>query len=140
MGKRPNYRITFHDGPLGKNEKKVDVYAENSRDAFKQAYEMPEAKNRVYTGILVSAIPEGPSVIGIMFKCKDTSFNETTSNYIFIKANSEKEAADYYNRKIRGKRFRFYPKDIDRNGRFVFEEIQETYFAAGTDYTIDATA
>lgn len=135
-----NYRITFSDGPLGVLHKRIDVYAENSDDAFAKAYKMPEAKNKTYTDVSVEEIPQEASPIGICFSYTDVSFGKKFKNYLIIKADNEEQAVSYYNKNIKGKRFWFNPSKLEETGKCVCGEVLETYFAACAGYDFDATA
>lgn len=128
------YRITFHDGPEGNRSKDVDIMAENVDDAFRKAYQMPEAKNRLYTNVGVMEKPKGRTIIGIEHEYEDTYFHQTFVGYMFILANSESDAARYYNANIRGKHFWFNEAKIEPDGKNVFGRIRKTYFSCGDRY------
>lgn len=136
-----NFRITFYDGPEGSRSKKVDVFAESFEDARRQAWQMPEAKNRLYTDMMIEEIPKEPSVIGIMYEYVDPGLSGRCTQPLFIKANDEAEAIRYYNKHYKNARFDFpnHQKN-NENGRCTRGRIVETYFAAGVvRYDADAT-
>lgn len=136
-----NFRITFYDGPEGNRSKTVDVYAESFDDARRQAWQMPEAKNRLYSDMMIEEIPKGPSVIGILYEYTDPYVSGKSTQPMFIKANDEAEAICYYNKHCLGTHFDFpnYRKN-DENGRCTRGRIVETYFVAGAvNYDADAT-
>lgn len=134
-----NYRITFNDGPLGNKRKHFDVSAKSSDEAFQLAFMMPEAKSGIYTDVSVEEIPREPSVIGIEFQYYDTYFKQNFTDYIFIKANNETEAVDYYNKHFKDGRFQFKASKTDENGKCIRGKILNTYFAACPGYDADAT-
>lgn len=129
---KSNYRITFYDGPEGNISKNVDVYAESFDDARKQARQMPEARNRMYSDMMIEQFPEGPSVIGVEFEWTDPYISGVCTGYLFIKANDEAEAVKYYNEHFRGKCFEgsHYGKNVD-GAHSVRGRIRKTYFASG---------
>jgi len=96
--KKANYRITFHDGPMSDRSKTVDVVAKDSDEAFDLAYKMPEARRRLYDNISIEEIPTGSSVIGVKFEYYDTSLGKYFTDQVFIKAENEQQAIDYYNK------------------------------------------
>ena len=131
------FRITFS----GNNKcKSVDIKASCSDDAFVKAYEMPEATSRIYTEISIEEVPEGPKVIGIEFEYEDTAFKKTFTDYIFIRANDEAQAVDYYNRHYKGGRFWFHAGKTEDDGKCIRGKVLETYYAAVPGYDADATA
>lgn len=136
---KKNYRITFYDGPMGNLSKDVDVYAENSDEALHMAYRMPEAKDRRFTDVMVGKIPEGPSIIGIEFEYTDTYFNDKFKEYMFIKANNEAEAVEYYNNHFKDKHFWFNAGKTETDGKNVRGRVVKTYFACVERYDADAT-
>ena len=125
------YRVTFHDGPESDRSKNVDIIAENFDDAFHKAYQMPEAKKRLYTNVSIMEKPKGRTIIGIKHEYEDTYFHKTFVGYTFVRADSESDAAKYYNDNIRGKHFWFDESKIEPDGKNVFGKILETYFACG---------
>ena len=136
---KPNYRITFSDGPTGNRYKSVDVFAADSDDAFRQAYRMPEATSRQYTSVGVEQIPDGPSLIGIEFETYDSVFRRTFTNYIFVLAKDEAEARDWYKRNLMGKKtFCIYPDEPEPNAKCSYGRIRRTYFTAGLGGGFDA--
>lgn len=137
---KANYRIVFHDGPEGSRSKNVDVYAESFEDARRQAFQMPEARNRMYSDMLIEQIPEVPSVIGIEFEYSSPYINGVCTGYLFIKANDEAQAVKYYNEHFRGKSFEgAHYGENNEDGHTVRGRIRQTYFAGGLNYNADAT-
>lgn len=136
---KPNYRITFTDGPTGNRQKSIDVYATDSDDAFSQAYKMPEAKSRQYTSVLISEIPDGPSLIGIEFETYDSVCRRTFTNRVFVMAKDEAEAKAWYKRNLMGKKtFCIYPEEPEPDAKCSYGRIRRTYFAAGCGGGFDA--
>jgi len=138
---KANYRITFYDGPEGNRSKNVDVFAESFDEARAIAYKMPEARNRMYSDMLIEKIPEGPSIIGIEFEfeMKSPPFYEKGKDYLFIKANSEAEALQYYNSHFKGERYNRRAGETVPDGCRVRKRATKTYFAGGCVYCADAT-
>ena len=138
---KKNYRITFYDGPEGNRSKNVDIYAESFDDARRQAWQMDEAKYRMYSDMMIEKIPVGPSVIGIRYEYIDPCLSGRSTQCLFIKATDEAEAISYYNKHYKNTRFDFpdYRKNND-NGRCIRDRIVETYFAPGVvNFEADAT-
>lgn len=133
------YRITFHDGPTGNRRKDVDVIARGTDDAFRQAFQMPEAKNRLYSEVIVAEIPKEPSVIGVEFAYRDTALKRDFVDYMFIKARDEAEAVRCYNEHFLGSRFWFRAGKTEEDGKCVRGKVLQTYFAVGARYDADAT-
>ena len=121
------YRITFHNGPMSSSHRDVDIEADSADEALKLAYRQPDARR--YTKVTVQEIPVGRKVIGVEFSYTDTFFNETSTECLFIEADSELDARDYYNRNIKGRRFWFDPGKPDDSGKNVYGAIISTYFA-----------
>ena len=119
---KKNYRITFYDGPEGNRSKNVDVYAESFDDARRQAWQMDEAKYRMYSDIMIEEIPNGPSVIGVEYEYTHPYLKQKFTERVFIKANSEAQALKYFN------------EHFKERGRAT-----KTYFACCTGYDADAT-
>lgn len=138
---KSKYRIVFHDGPMGNREKSVDVYAENFDDARKQAWQMDEAKCRLYSDMMIEKIPEGPPVIGIEFEFEMNSppFYEKGKDYLFIKANDESDALRYYNSHFKGGRYNRDAGKSEPGGCRVRGRALKTYFACTDRYCADAT-
>ena len=137
----PNYRVVFYDGPMGNREKNVDIYAESFDDARKQAYQMPEARNRMYSDVMISEIPKGPSVIGLEFEFEmnNPPFYQKDRDYLFIRANNEAEALDYYNSHFKGERYNRDAGTSVPDGRRVRGRAIKTYYACTDRYCADAT-
>lgn len=135
------YRITFHDGPNGNRQKTVDIYAESLEDARKRAYQLPEARNRLYDNMMISQVPEGPSVIGIEFKYEmhRPPFHQEGKDYLFIRANSEAEALQYYNDHFWGRTYDRVAGKTDPAGHRVRGRALRTYYAPGMICCADAT-
>ena len=133
------YRITFSDGPMGNRDKHIDVDADSSDEAFKMAYAMPEAKNHMYTDVMVEKHPLGASPIGLTIEYYDTYFKEYYTGTMIIKAENEDQAMEYYDRNYKGKHFWFNCGQIEDDGKCVYGKIKDTYFAACPGYDADAT-
>lgn len=133
-----NFRITFSDGSMGNKSKHVDVYAQNSDDAFSQAYKMPETEYGIYTDVSVEEIPTEPTVIGIQFRYTDTYMKKDFTGYVIIRAKDEAHAKEYYNEQLKGKHFMHYPSKLEESGKCVIGKIVETYFAACPGFDYDA--
>ena len=133
------YRITFSDGPSGNYHKTIDVSAKDSDEAFGIAYKMPEAKDRRYTDISVQEIKTGPKIIGLEISYYDTALKQTSVGYMFIKAENEDQAVEYYNKHLKGGRFWFNAGKTDPTGKCVRGDILDMYFAISPSYNFDAT-
>lgn len=123
------YCVSFHDGPESDREHRVDIMAENSDDAFSKAYRMPEAKR--YSNVTIFEKPKGKTTIGLEIEYTDTVFKQTFHGYVFVNANSEREAKDWYNRNLKGKRFWFNTSKPEADGKCVYGRVTKTYFADG---------
>ena len=135
-----NYRITFHDGPMDKNYKTVDIYANDSNDALDKAYKMPEAKDYyTYTDVMVEKIPTEPSTIGVEIECYNTIQERKFTDRIFIKAQNEQQAINYYNKNYNGGRFGLYANKTIENGHSIRGRVIRTYFTSLPGYDADAT-
>jgi len=137
--KKANYRITFHDGPMSDRSKTVDVVAKDSDEAFDLAYKMPEARRRLYDNISIEEIPTGSSVIGVKFEYYDTSLGKYFTDQVFIKAENEQQAIDYYNKHYINGRFNLYGNKTVKDGRSIRGRILKTYFAGFSGFDADAT-
>lgn len=137
--KKEKYRIIFSDGPFGNRHKHMDIFATNSDEAFSRAYQMPEASSGLYSDITVHKVPAGASVIGLEIEYEDTCLGKTYHGYMFIKAVSEQQAIDYYNRHLKGGRFWFYVEKTDDTGKCVRGRVVDSYYAAVEGYQVDAT-
>ena len=131
---KPNYRVTFHDGPTGNKSLDLDVYAKDADEAFKMAYKQfkdkfhTEPRYKGYSDATTMEIPTGPSQIGIEFYYDDDGRKGV--QIMFITANSEKEAVDIYNKTYKGKTFwQPKPQKIDPDGSCVYGDVKHTYFA-----------
>lgn len=136
MSQRPNYRIS-----LLMNQTLVakhDVYAGSEDEAFSLAYQTFEARNFPITDISVQEIPEGPANIGLKIEYEDTSIKRRFADYIIIRADSEEQAAVYYNQNLKGGRFWFHANKTDDAGKCVRGNILETYFASCPGYDFSA--
>ena len=131
---KPNFRITFSGKDRSEN---IDVFAENREDALEMALCMPEVEH--YRDVTIEEFPEFPCVIGIKFQYRDTCRKKDFRGYVFIKANSEKEAVDYYNEHLKGKRFCFDSGKTETNGKCIRGKVLETYFAGCPGFDVDAT-
>lgn len=132
------YRIVFSGGPSSDIRKHYDVDTKDSDEAFKKAFQMPEAKSRLYSDVSVEDIPTGVSNIGICFCYEERG--KSYHQYMVIHAESERHAKDWYNANLKGKRFyQPWPHKPDENGNCVYGKIAETYFAACPGYDFDAT-
>lgn len=137
--RKNNYRITFHDGPLSDRSKSVDVVAKDPDEAFEIAYSMPEARRRLYDNILIEKIPIGPSVIGVKFEYYDTAFEKNFTDQVFIKAENEQQAINYYNKYYKGGRFNVYGNKTVKDGRCIRGRVLKTYFTGLPGFDADAT-
>lgn len=128
------YRIT-----LSKNShhKEYDIVADDTDDAFHKAYKL--VGNDRYSSISVMEIPKGPSPIGLEIEYEDKIFRKFFTGYIIIRANSEQEAVDYYNKHLKGGRFWFHPGKTEADGKCVRGRVKSTYYAACRGYDADAT-
>lgn len=142
MDEKKEYRITFHDGPMGNKSLDYDVLAYSMDEAFQMGIEYGE-KHRLrslgYINMTLSEKPKGPSVIGIEFVSKDTALKKEFAGYVFIKANSEEQAREYYEKNLHGKRYWFNTGKPEPEGKCVFGKIKSSYFAAAGGYGYDAT-
>lgn len=134
------FRATFFDGPTGNLSKKVDLLAEDTDHALKQALKMREASDRRFTDVSVEEVKDGPKNIGLVISYYDTVIRRNFRGYVFIRANSEKEAVAYYNSHLRGGRFWFHAGETEADGKCVRREVVDTYYAAGPGYDFDACA
>lgn len=132
------FRITFTNSQTDKH-KSYDIDAKDSNEAFKIAYTYSEAKSREYTDVSVEEHPTGPSPIGISFIYKDTVNKKDYHGCIIIKAFNEESAVNYYNAHYKGKRFWFDSSKPEPDGKHIYGEVIETYFAACPGYAADAT-
>ena len=135
------YRVTFFKKNAS-HHTHFDVEAASMREASNM---MMNAKGRWarengYTDVSVEEIPVGTSIIGIHFSYEDSVLKKKFEDYLFIKADSEKQARDYYNTNFKGKRFWFKAGVIDDTGKNIYGAIKETYFAGGSGFCADATA
>ena len=137
--KKNNYRITFHDGPDGNRSKYIDVYAKSSDEAFDIAYKMPEARRRLYDNVMVEKIPTEPSTIGVEIEYYDTQLKRNFTDRLFIRAENEKQAIDYYNKHFKGGRFGLYANMPVENGKCIRGRVLRTYFTGLPGYDADAT-
>ena len=131
----PNYRVTFHNGPNGNLYKNVDLIASSYEEAEALAYQKNGGVHALrmhgFTGCTIMEINEGPKVIGIEIECTDTCLKRNFRDYMFIKANTERQAVEYYNRNLIGKHFWFNANKEDASGKCVRGRVMSTYFAAG---------
>ena len=137
MGK---YRVSFNNCSQDKRYC-IDVDACSMDEALNMVLKAKGewARKNGYTDATASEIPTDASVIGVCFNYEDTVFREKSVGYLFIKANDEKHAKDYYNKNYKGKRFWFKPGVIDDTGKNLYGTIKETYFAAAPGFDADAT-
>lgn len=133
---KENYRATFCGND---KSKQIDLYAVNFDDAFEKAYQQPEARNRIYTDVIIEKIPTEPGVIGIEFEYTDIFIKKNYRGYLFIKAKNEAEAVQYYNVNFKGKRFWFDAGKTEEDGKCIRGKVIQTYFAPGPGYHADAT-
>ena len=139
MGKK-KYRITFSDGPMGNRSESVDVEAESSGEALSIGWTLPQAKDRRYTEMAAEEWPDGPSTIGVEFETYDRVFKRTFTGRLFIRADSEKQAADYYRSHFEGKKsYCNYASRPEEGGKCSYGRIKGTYFAACPGWDFDAT-
>lgn len=138
MEEKKKFRISFLAN-CGMHVVHKDVAAQDSDEAFSIAYKMPEVRSGMYDEISLMEIPQGPTVIGVKFQYYDSVFKEHFHDRIFILANNEEEAIEYYNKHYKGKRFIHEPACTVEDGKCVRGDVVETYFAAGGMYHADAT-
>lgn len=136
MGK---YRVTFSG--RGKSTH-IDVIADSFESAMDMAYDHADRKRlreKGYSDICVGEIPKGASVIGIEFEYYDKVFKRTFHEHMFIRADNERQASDYYEEHLYGKRFggQGHIGSVDENGKCTYGKVCETYFACGGGYQID---
>lgn len=138
------YRVTFVSKTNAK-DLKYDLKAHDSDEAFKLAYKKCEVKHRtepryLYSDVQIEEVPEDISNIGIKFRYQDLMLKKNMYQYMVIRANSEKEAKDYYNKNLYGKQFiQIQPHKVVEKGNCIYDSIIETYFAACPGYDFDAT-
>lgn len=137
--KKANYRITFHDGLMSDRSKSVDVVAKDFDEAFDLAYKMPEARRRLYDNIIIEEIPKEPSVIGVKYEYYDTAFGKNFTDQVFIKAENEQQAIDYYNKHYKNGRFNLYGNKTVKDGKCIRGRILKTYFTSIPGFDADAT-
>lgn len=85
-------------------------------------------------------VPDGPKNIGLSFRYRDTVFKQDFTDYMIIRAETEKQAMDYYRTHYEGKHFSFSPGKIEPDGKCVYGAIRDTYYAACPGFHADATA
>ena len=101
------FRTTFIlNNGKGDDSVKIDVQAQSSDEAFHKAYKILKQRigggpEYLYSDAYTEEIPEGASNIGIKFKYYDGMLKKTFSNYIIIRAESEKKAVEFYNRTVK---------------------------------------
>ena len=125
------YRITFSNGPESNVSCNKDVMAEDSDDAFRKAYAMPESKSGRYSEVIVQKIPDGKTTIGLENRTRDTAIRRDFTGYVFVQAISEKAAADWYNKNLLGKRFWFDTNKPEADGKCIYGNVMRTYYADG---------
>lgn len=133
-----NYRISFTD-ERGDVTCHFDVQADNEVEAMHIGYRMPEANNRMYAEMSVEEIPDGPKQIGVEFLYRDTCIGRVFHGHVIIRANDEKQALDYYNANLKGKRFWFNTGKTEESGKCIRGKALDTYLAACPGYDADAT-
>ena len=136
------FRITFCPHHYAGNVPAVkrDVWAESEDEAFKMAFRMPEAGMRwKFADVSVEICPEGPTVIGVEFISIDTVIGRNFHGYAFIRANSEEEAAAWFRNNLKGHRYSFDPGHPEEDGKCIYGDVEQTYFAACSGYMFDAT-
>lgn len=133
------YRITFFSTDTGK-EKSFDLSTSNKDDAFRQGYAISQRlPYGEYSEMSLEEIPDGPSNIGLEIQYTDTVFKREFTGYLIIRARTEKEAVDYYNKNFKGGRFNFDIEKTVPDGKCIRGNVKKTYFAACPGYHADAT-
>lgn len=139
------YRVTLHNGPTGNDRCfKYDTVADSTDEALRRALKAFKLKHGYdahvdFSDSTIEEHPVGASVIGIRFAYKEGN-GKGGHQYLFIKAETEKKAAEYYNSNIRGKNFyQPWPHKINDQGNCTYDSIADTYFAACNGYDFDAT-
>lgn len=134
------FRITFSNGANSNDHKTYDIEADNSDEAFRFAYGTPEANQRWrYSDVSVMEIKNGPKTIGVCFTY--TQSGRSYVQYLFIRAEDEEQARQFYQTHLKGRRFwQPWPDKPNDEGNCVYGKIKETYFAGGDGYAFDATA
>lgn len=133
------YRVTFSG--RGKSFHK-DIKAADMHTAMDMGIAYAERNGLRYKGydnVDVGEIPTGASVIGIEFEYYDAAFKSTFHGYMFIRANNERQAHDYYNEHFNGRRFKNQQDigEIEPSGKCTYGRVCQTYFAAGDGYHVD---
>ena len=141
---KKKYQITF-TGP-SVQDYKIIVNARNSDEAFDIAYSM-NMRSRGYNNVWVSEETAGPDQYGLEVhintdpnRCKSFFMNTTDTEYVFITANNEQEARNYYNRYLYGN-WCDNKLQLDPNGYRKFGKIIRSYrtFGGFKDSQYDAT-
>lgn len=70
---------------------------------------------------------------------KSPPFYEKGKDYLFIRANSEAEALQYYNTHFRDQRYSRHAGTTDPAGHRVRGRVTQTYYADGMQYCADAS-
>lgn len=128
------YRITF-TGPSVRDYVKI-VDAHNSDEAFDIAYSM-DMRPRGYNNVWISEETDEPDQYGLEVRidtepnrCKSHFVNTTDTEYVFITANNEQEARNYYNRYLYGN-WCDNKLQLDTNGYRKFGKIIRSYRTSG---------
>ena len=131
---KKQYRITFTGPSVREYVKIVDV--RNSDEAFDIAYSM-NMRSRGYDNVWVSEETAEPDqyVLEVRIntdpnRCKSSFVNTTDTKYVFITANNEQEARNYYNRYLYGN-WCDSRLQLDPNGYRKFGKIIRSYRAFG---------
>jgi len=128
------YRITFTGSSVRDYEIIVDAH--NSEEAFDIAYSM-NMRHKGYDNVWVSEETAEPDQYGLEVRittdpdrCKSYFVNTTDTEYVFITANNEQEARNYYNRYLYGN-WCDNKLQLDPNGYRKFGKIIRSYRTFG---------
>ena len=124
------YRCSFYN-PEKDSYIKWDIERSDMEEAVNRGSEYARLHDLYYRGyenLTVGEVPEGPSRIGIKFKCRDTALKMDSVNYLFIAAESEEAAEKKYYDTYYGKHFWFSPGKIEEDGKNVYGKVIETYY------------
>lgn len=133
------YRVTFS----GRNKSFYkDVAAKDIRAAMDIGVTYAEEcglRYKGYSNVSVEEVPTGASVIGIEFEYYDSAFKRTFRECMMIRANSERQAHDYYNEHLYGEHFKGQQNigKVEASGKCTYGRVYETYFAACDGCHID---
>ena len=131
------YRITFTGNR--NSTVTIDQDFKNVEEAFKYAYSL-DMRRQGFTDVSVEEIHPHATVIGLEVEYEDTYFKKKFTDYYFIKAENEKQARNYYNKHVKGRRFWFNCHKEEADGKCVLGRVKSTYFVGdNARYYDDAT-